>query len=474
MVSSDNSGSFILLVDDEPGILASSRTVLLSEGFREVLTLQDSRQVLPLLSERGDAIALIVLDLYMPHIQGKELLTAISMNYPHIPVVVMTGANDIETAVQSMKAGAADYLVKPVENSHFISVVRKNLEIRTLLDEVSSLKQYLLTDSLRSEDTFAPIVTQSKKMRAIFQYIEAIAPSPRPALVCGETGVGKELIARAIHALSRRSGRFIPVNAAGLDDTIFSDTLFGHRKGAFTGADDAREGLIAKASGGTLFLDEIGDLSGASQVKLLRLLQERMYYPLGSDIPQKSDARVIVATNKEIQHSIAEGTFRKDLYYRLCAHRIHVPPLRERPEDVPLLVAHFLEEAAKSLNKECPSPEPGLLTYLSQHDFPGNIRELHEAVFDAVIRNRSGMLTIDDFREVMGSFPSSAPGRLLQGEKGDGVLQALFGHFPTLDEMDEFLITKALSLSKDNQSKAASLLGLTRQALNKRLKKNRP
>ncbi|MBZ0157657.1 MAG: sigma-54 dependent transcriptional regulator [Alphaproteobacteria bacterium] len=473
MTSSDISGAFILLIDDEPGILTSSRMVLLSEGFRDVLTVQDSRQVLPLLSERGDDIALIVLDLYMPHIPGKELLTAIAMNYPHIPVVVMTGLNDIETAVQCVKAGAADYLVKPVENSHFISVIKKNLEIRTLLDEVSSLKQYLLTDALRCEDAFAHIITRSKKMRAIFQYIEAIAPSPRPAMICGETGVGKELIARAIHALSRRSGSFIPVNAAGLDDTIFSDTLFGHRKGAFTGADDTREGLIAKASGGTLFLDEIGDLSGASQVKLLRLLQERMYYPLGSDIPQKSNARIIVATNKDIQHSIAAGVFRKDLYYRLCAHRIHVPPLRERAEDIPLLVAHFMEETAKSLKRECPSFEPGLITYLSQYDFPGNIRELQEAVYDAVIRNRSGMLTIGDFREVMGSLPSSAPGRLPLDERGAEVLHTLFGHFPTLDEMEEYLVNKALSLSKDNQSRAASLLGLTRQALHKRLKKKK-
>ncbi|MFO0752512.1 MAG: sigma-54 dependent transcriptional regulator, partial [Thermodesulfovibrionales bacterium] len=313
----------------------------------------------------------------------------------------------------------------------------------------------------------------SKKMRAIFQYVEAIAPSPRPALICGETGVGKELIARAIHALSRRRGNFIPVNAAGLEDTIFSDTLFGHRKGAFTGADDVREGLIAKASGGTLFLDEIGDLSGASQVKLLRLLQERMYYPLGSDVPRKSDARIIVATNKDIQHSIIEGTFRRDLYYRLCAHRIHVPPLRERVEDIPLLVAHFLEEAAKTLNKDCPSLEPGLLTHLLQHDFPGNVREIQEAVFDAVIRNRSGMLTAGDFIEVMGPLPTADPGRLPRDEKGSEVLQSLFGHFPTLDEMEEFLVAKALSLSQDNQSKAASLLGLTRQALNKRLKKNR-
>lgn len=213
-------------------------------------------------------------------------------------------------------------------------------------------------------------------MRRIFRYMEAVAASDQPVLVTGETGVGKEMVVRALHDASHRKGQFIAVNVAGLDDQAFSDTLFGHTRGAFTGADQAREGLVAKAAGGTLFLDEIGDLQLPSQIKLLRLLQEREYYPLGSDNGKKSDARIVVATNRDLKQMMEGNSFRSDLYYRLKTHRIQVPPLRDRLEDMPLLVNHFLDEAAAAIGKSRPVTPVELNGYLAAYSFPGNIREL--------------------------------------------------------------------------------------------------
>ena len=276
--------------------------------------------------------------------------------HPELPVIVLTGANDVETAVRCMKDGAFDYLLKPVDEARLESAVRRAIEIGAMRRENSTLKRYLLTDALEHPEAFAAIVTAAKSMRAIFQYAEAVAPTPLPILVTGETGVGKELIARAIHAPERPPGPFLPVNVAGLDDALFSDALFGHKRGGFTGADRDRPGLVEQAAGGTLFLDEIGDLSPASQVKLLRLLQEGTYYPIGSDVMKRADIRVLVATNRDLRALQASGGFRKDLYYRLQAHHLHLPPLRERREDLPLLVAHFLAEGGPRAGPPRPDP----------------------------------------------------------------------------------------------------------------------
>ena len=307
-------------------------------------------------------------------------------------------------------------------------------------------------------------------MRSIFQYVEAIAKTILPVLITGETGVGKELIALAIHRLSRRKGEFVPVNVAGVDDNLFSDTLFGHKKGAFTGADRDRKGMIEQASGGTLFLDEIGDLSIQSQVKLLRLLQEGKYYPVGSDVAKLTDARILVATNKDIESMQEAGEFRKDLFYRLQAHHIHVPPLRERKEDISLLVGHFLEKASNELGRKKPTPPQGLFTLLLTYHFPGNIRELEGMVFDALSRHKSGVLSMKSFSDkVAPKHPSpqeSAQEVLVQAERmGVSFAEQL----PTLKETEEMLIAEALRRSNGNQTIAAQMLGLTRRALNNRL-----
>lgn len=458
----------ILLVDDEKHILLSSESVLRFAGIREIRAVDDSRQVLPIL-EKSD-IGVIVLDLFMPYVPGKELLTAICRDYPHIPVIVMTAADEVDTAVECMRIGAFDYLVKPVENSRLVSSVRRALEICSLKSQVMQLREHLLTNRVKRPEAFSSIITASPKMSAVFQYCEVIAESLQPVIIIGETGAGKELVAKAIHDLSGVRGKFIPVNIAGLDDNMFSDTLFGHKKGAFTGADQARSGLITQAAGGTLFLDEIGDLSELSQVKLLRLLQEQEYYPVGSDIPLISDARIVAATNRDLREMTAAKTFRNDLYFRLCSHQVMLPPLRERGEDIPLLLDFFLKAAAQIFRKSTPAYPAELVTLLSSYDFPGNIREMKAMVFDAVARHVTGMLSMERFREVIGNRPALAGQDSLLSQRLNDWLLESGGRFPKVREVEELLIDEAMKLAKGNQGIAASLLGFTRQTLNKRLK----
>ena len=461
----------ILLVDDEPQLLRSASVLLRSSGVKHVVTLDDSREVMPLLE--GQEVGVVVLDLAMPHVTGQELLGEIASGYPDVPVILMTATNDLDTAVQCMQGGAIDYLVKPVEKNRFVSSVTRALEIRSLREEVLSLKEHLLTEKLHQRDAFVPVVTQSKAMHAIFRYVEAIAPSRQPVLITGETGTGKELLAQSVHRVSHGQGEMVAVNVAGLDDTMFSDTLFGHTKGAFTGADQARSGLITQAADGTLFLDEIGDLAIPSQVKLLRLLQEGTYYPLGADNPRQSSARVIVATNVDIVERVNSGAFRKDLYYRLRAHHLHIPPLRERQEDLPLLINHFLEKAAQELSKSTPTPPVELYGLLKTYAFPGNVRELEAMIFDAVAQHQGGVLSLKTFRSI--AFDRrNAPDVSAQDSAALENLSSLFpDSLPTLKEAEQALIAEAMQRADGNQGIAAGMLGLTRQALNKRLTRQR-
>jgi len=461
----------VLLVDDDPQILLGSSLILRSAGIRNVVTMSDSTIVPGYLA--AHQVSAIVLDLSMPRIPGCELLSMISEDHPHIPVIIMSAVNELETAVTCMRGGAFDYLLKPVDKSRFVGSVRRALEMSSLREELSSLKQRLLSDTLEHASAFDAIVTRSKRMRAVFQYLEVIAGTDQPVLITGETGVGKDLIARALFDLSGRKGAFVPVNVGGLDDTMFSDTLFGHKKGAFTGADDNRQGLIAKASGGVLFLDEIGDLGEQSQVKLLRLLEDRTYYPLGSDVARHSDARVVVATNCEISAMLDAGTFRKDLYYRLRAHQVHIPPLRERREDIPLLLDQLLTESAERLGRKKPVYSPELLRLLLSYDFPGNVRELRAMVFDAAARSKHGMLSLEPFKETIRK-EAERPRAIPVSADEAPALSIPDGRFPKLREAEEFLVQEAMRRSGGNQGLAASFLGISRQALNKRINKPKP
>ncbi|TAN62495.1 sigma-54-dependent Fis family transcriptional regulator [bacterium] len=462
----------VLLVDDEPELIKGFSVALRGMGFKNVLSLTDGREVMPLLARQD--VSLIVLDLSMPHVSGRELLAEVIAAFPAVPVIIATARGEIETAVECMRSGAFDYLVKPVEKGHFEASVKRASELALLRGEVNSLKRRLLSGALENEAAFSGIITVNKALRAVLGYVEAIAPSDQPMLITGETGVGKELVAKAAHDVSNRGGAFVAVNVAGLDDTMFSDTLFGHKKGAYTGADESRDGLITQAGGGTIFLDEIGDTTESSQIKLLRLLQERKYYQLGSDVPRESAARVIVATNHDLQALLSEGRFRKDLYYRLCAHTAAIPPLRERKEDIPLLINRFFDDASRSMKKARPQAPPELVTLLKTYSFPGNVRELQAMVWDAVARHKGGpSVSMESFKAVVGQRGYGVR------DEGRAVSEHIFDNcttdnFPTLKAADELLIKKALELSSGNQGIAGMLLGITRQALNKRLvrKKN--
>ncbi|MBF0448715.1 MAG: sigma-54-dependent Fis family transcriptional regulator [Magnetococcales bacterium] len=469
----NQSSPAILLVDDDESILFSTRIVLRSAGFSQVETLNDGRLVLDFLAK--NEMDVVILDLNMPYLSGEQLLPEIHRFFPEVPVIVMTASDEVEIAVTCMKNDAFDFLVKPVEENRFVSAIRKALEVRSLRRQVDDLKRSLLTGRLENALAFSAIITGSQKMRALFQYISSIAASTEPVMIVGETGVGKELIAEALHRASGRQGKMVAINIAGLDDTMFSDSLFGHRKGAFSGANEHRKGMIALARGGTLFLDEVGDLDAQSQVKLLRLIQERIYYPLGADVPLVSDAHILCATNQNLRKLMEEGRFRADLYFRLSVHLVEVPPLRDRPEDVPLLTNHFLELAAQTLEKLPPTPPPELYTLLSSYFFPGNVRELRSMIFDAVARHRSGVLSMERFRQLIQStetlLSDIRPGSL-QAENTGG-FRRFTGPLPTLKAVEEDLIEEALFRAKGNQGIAAGFLGISRQALNQRLQKKK-
>jgi DNA-binding NtrC family response regulator len=454
------------MVDDEVQALDSFETVLLFASINNIIRCQDSREVIPLLSRQE--IEVMLLDLSMPHLSGEELLPLVTRDFPEVPVIIITGSNDVETAVACMKSGAFDYMVKPVEKSRLISGVKRAIEIRELQRENRLLKAHVLSDQLQHPEAFSEIVTNHVTMRSIFQYVEAISMSPQPVLITGETGTGKELVARAIHTLSHRKGNFVPVNVAGLDDNVFADTLFGHKKGAFTGADQPRNGLIEQASGGTLFLDEIGDLSHSSQVKLLRLLQDGEFFPLGSDIIKHSDARVVVATNQNLQTLQESGKFRKDLYYRLRAHHIHLPPLRDRKEDLLILANHFLEKASLTLAKEKPAFPAELFSFLATYSFPGNVRELESMIFDAVTSCKTEKLSLDPFRSYIHQSEPATQTEAMGESISASTLKEKIDSISHMTEKQ--MIIDALNKTNQNRTKAAELLGISRRTLQNKIK----
>ncbi|HKK00575.1 MAG TPA: sigma-54 dependent transcriptional regulator [Desulfuromonadales bacterium] len=466
MTTSLNPQTPLLLVDDEPSWLQSlSFTLDYAAAINNVMTCSDSRDVMNVIAKHE--VSSVILDLTMPHIRGEELLKQIIQDHPGIPVIILSGMNQVETAVKCMKMGAFDFFVKTVEEERLIAGIQRALAFGRLQQENRQFKDRVLKDTLEHPEAFSEIVTRSRKMRSLFQYIEAIVCSDQPILISGESGVGKELVSSALHRLCRPSAALIAVNVAGLDDNVFADTLFGHTRGAFTGADKGRPGMVEEAGDGILFLDEIGDLSPSSQVKLLRLLQEGEFFPLGSDKPKRSRARVICATNHDLEAKQACGEFRRDLYYRLRAHHVHVPPLRERLEDLPLLVEFFLEEAADRLGKRKPTIPQELTVLLGTYHFPGNIRELRAMIYDAVSLHGGGVLSTEPFRRIItaGRTPTAAAPSALNAP------MTFPDPLPTLSEGADLLVQEALRRAKGNQGIAASLLGITRQALNKRLKK---
>ncbi|MBN2429683.1 MAG: sigma-54-dependent Fis family transcriptional regulator [Deltaproteobacteria bacterium] len=456
----------ILIVDDDVRILESLEMALFSEGFTNLRLENKGHDVLSLLDkETFDAV---LLDIIMPQISGEELLVRIKEKRPDLPVIMVTGVDDIKTAVSCIRKGALDYLQKPVRNEDLAASLRRALEITRLRRENCRLAEKLLSDTLAQPKVFADIITQDSKMINIFRYCEAVSPSSEPVLITGETGTGKELIARAIHSLSGQKGEFVAVNVAGLDDQAFSDTLFGHTRGAFTGADRSRAGFFEKAAGGTLFLDEIGDLDQTSQIRLLRVLQEKVYFQLGSDTAKPFKARLVAATNKAIDHLQKTEVLRPDFFFRIKTHHIHLPPLRDRKTDIPFLFEHFLKEAATACRKSIPRSPPKLIKTLMSHSFPGNIRQFRAMVFDAVASQQGDTLASDVFQEQMPSSEAVHQKKELPGPETE--LFSKVAALPTLKEASQILIKEALKRSGGNQRIASTWLGITPQALSSRLR----
>jgi DNA-binding NtrC family response regulator len=456
----------ILVLDDDQSFLDGMRRLLISNNSMDVVTLNKSCELLKVLEQREFAV--LLMDWVMPDLGGADLLPVVVERYPDMPVIIMTGINDVQHIIDCIKLGAFDYIIKSIDNNRFLTSLDKACQFNEITRQNRQLKRYLLGETLLSPEIFSGILTINPHMQAIFKIIELMSMSSHPVMITGETGVGKELFARAIHRASGVNGDFVALNVAGLDDQMFTDTLFGHRKGAFTGAHEAREGLISKAQGGTLFLDEIGDLGSDSQVKLLRLLQEREYYRLGSDALIKSDARIITASNADFNAVVIQGQFRRDLYHRLRSHHIHIPPLRERPEDISLLIDHFIQNSAVSMGRTMPFLSREARNALVDYPFPGNVRELINLVHNAVACSNTDNLSLDDFPEI-GSTPpfSQREFSVFQGKQFR--INAIFPQFPSLEEVERLLIGEALRISAGNKSIAAGLLGVARSTLHRKL-----
>lgn len=459
----------ILIVDDEKRLVASFENLLHEHGITNTLTCSDSREARRLIETQSFGI--ILLDLNMPFITGLELLAVIAEHLPDAVSLVITGAADVDSAVNCMRKGASDYLVKPIDANRLVASVQNAIGIFDLRCQNARLKRHFLQRGVENPDAFSEIVTRNSGMQAVLRYVEAVAESNQCVLITGETGAGKELIARAVHTVSGRKGDFVAVNVAGLDDVMFSDTLFGHVKGAYTGADGKRAGMVEAATGGTLFLDEIGDLAPGAQVKLLRLLQEQEYLPLGSDNAQKSDTRIVAATNKSVQELKTGTSMRSDLYYRLAVHSVKIPPLRDRIDDVPLLLNHFIAQAAKAMNREIPDADDAAVRALQRYAFPGNIRELEAMVRDVVSTLHGDTITAEAFRAHLTPVSDTQASTISTDTMpsltdSDAILFP--ESLPTTKEALQALIFETMRRHENNQTLAAKSLGISRQTLNKR------
>ena len=467
MISEPGKNRRVFLIDDEQAVLDSLEITLDMAGFHHTVTCNEPENAIEQLRKAG--ASLVLLDLHMPKLRGDELLPQLKEEFPEIPVIIVTGINDLKTAVNCMKLGASDYIVKPVEKNELLASVNNMLNLKNAETEISNLKNELLGGGMYLEnDVYPPIITRNRRMISILKYLRAIKHSDKPILITGETGVGKDLFARAIHDLRGVQGPFITVNLGGLDDNMFSDTLFGHTKGSFTGADKARKGLIDSAKGGTIFLDEIGELSVASQIKLLRLIQNSEYLPLGSDITRKANVNIICATNIDFEESIKNKTFRKDLFYRLKTHHIHIPPLKERLEDIEPLTRHFIKNAASRMDKEEPTYPSQLLALLKNYSFPGNVRELESIIDDAVSSAETNQLSLEPIKKRTG-ISEPAINEIESGVEA-GALE-FPEQMPTIAQVENIMIEEALKRFDGNQTLAAEILGISRHTLIRRIKK---
>ena len=440
----------ILLVDDDNGHRLMLKANLLDDF--QIIEAEDGNQVLPAIAD--NEIDLILLDLKMRRLGGIETLKVLKSEGCYLPVIVITAFSSVDSAVTAMKEGAADYITKPVDISALKMLIDKTLHFERLQIENDQLKK-----RLHEKFNYGNIIGSSRAMQELFETMALVAPSDATVLIQGESGTGKELVANAIHENSaRKKGPFIKLNCAALHENLLESELFGHEKGAFTGAETQRQGHFERASSGTLFLDEIGDMSLPTQAKILRVLQEGECCRLGSDTTIKVDVRLLVATHKDLSGMVERGEFRQDLFFRLNVVPIKLPALRERREDVPALAEHFLRKYAAKNRKEISGIHPSAMNALGQYEWPGNIRELENSLERAVILCLGEQITINE-------LPSQIGG--CQENNGSG---AITGRGRSLKEMEKELILATLAENKGNKSQTAKTLGITRQTLLNKIK----
>ncbi len=448
----------ILVVDDEVNYLTVMEA-LLSEAGHEVITAPSGLEALKIAA--GTDLDLVLTDMKMPKMNGLELLAELQRLYPDLPVIIMTAYGTVEKAVAAMKKGAFDYILKPFKNEEILVTIAKALEHRRLI-----LSHRFLTEELEKRYGFPEIVGQSGTMREILALVKRVAQTRATVLISGESGTGKELIARAIHQRSPRAAKtFVSVNCAALTETLLESELFGHERGAFTHAVATRKGRFELADGGTLFMDEVAEMSPALQVKLLRVLQEMEFERVGGTRTIKVDVRMVAATNRGLKEEVEAGRFREDLFYRLNVVHLNIPPLRQRPEDIPMLATFFLNKYARenALGEVHLTPEA--LKILVQYPWPGNVRELENVMERAVILCGNNVITPQDLPADM------APAA---GEAKLDIDRFIPLHAPlpeALEQIEEQMIRRALEMSGQVQVRAAEMLGITKSLLQYKLKK---
>ena len=450
----------ILVVDDEKSMREFLEIFLRKEGYEVALASNGEEAMARAAAEDFE---LIITDLKMPRVSGIDVLERVKDTSPHTMVIVMTAYSTAETAIEAMKKGAYDYIPKPFKVDEIRVVIEKALEKRNLM-----LENLRLKGALKEKYSFSNIIGKSAGMQKVFELIARVARTRASVLVTGESGTGKELVAKAIHYNSlRKDDPFVVINCGAIPETLMESELFGHVKGAFTGASRDRKGLFEAADGGSIFLDEIGELSPALQVKLLRVLQERTFKPVGGITEREVDVRVIAATNKVLEDEVREGRFREDLYYRLNVIAIHLPPLRERREDIPLIAAHFLRKHTREMQKEINGIAPDALTALVNYRYVGNVRELENIIARAVTFESEDTLTIE-----------SLPRSLTEEQSPLGDFRANI-HLPErgvdlealLADIEKTFLTKAMDRADGVKTDAAKILGISFRSIRYKLAK---
>lgn len=441
----------ILIIDDDETILDSCRQVLEKEGHK-VKTAKNGKEGLRLVDE--DFFHLVFCDLKMPGMDGMDVVRQIKEKNPEVPVVVITGFGSIESAVAAMKEGAFHYMSKPFSPHELRVITEKALENRKIV-----LENIYLRNELESRIGFDMVVGKSKVMQEVLNLVKQVSASDSTVLISGESGTGKEMLAREIHNHSpRKNGPFVVVDCGALVETLFESELFGHVKGSFTGAHETKHGRFEVANGGTVFLDEISNISLNIQAKLLRAIQEREVTRVGSSKPIKVDVRIIAATNEDLSKAVRDGEFREDLFYRLSVVPVHLPPLRQRKEDIPLLVEHFLGKYNKKTKKQIESVDNDILKALMEYDWPGNIRELENTIERAVVLSKGKKIR--------------AEALLYHGiSSASSFLTLMVGEDKSLEDIEKEYIKAVLKSHQGNKSQTAGILGIDRKTLLAKIKK---